>query len=323
MTFVYSAEELRALRPSTCACVSRTVARRLKYFHIYTRHIPVITSSRRDSSSKNSRFGSSSYRQRCLTKVKLECSRAPSNAPPRIPSFLLSNVRSIRNKFDEINIKLSELSPGIAVFCESWLSDDIPDEAVSIPTYAAYRKDRDCSGGGIIVYVSQILKSMVVDSASVPSLEFFPGDILPLVIPECFLLVITLYHPFWNNKSKHEDAIKCLTDVVDFCLSRCLDPLKAKIVICGDFNDLRMYANEISRLMNLHQIVDFPTRAENTLDLIFTNFSHDYSPNRHPPIGKSDHVCVLVPVKCQDRFCYKKTYSENFEIFHYFFSQFC
>ena len=60
------------------------------------------------------------------------------------------------------------------------------------------------------------------------------------------------------------------------------------------FNYLRLYSDEISRLMNLHKIVGFPTREVNTLDLLFTNFSIDQRPNRHTPIrGKFDHACVF------------------------------
>ncbi|MEL7308580.1 MAG: reverse transcriptase family protein, partial [Pseudomonadota bacterium] len=116
------------------------------------------------------------------------------------------------------------------------------------------------------------------------------------------VLVIALYLPFWNNKNIHDDAIQCVTEVIDYCLTALLDPQRARIVVCGDFNDLRLYSDEISRVTNLTQIVNFPTRVNNTLDLIFTNFSQSHPPSCLAPIGKSDHVCVFW---CPSRNCSK------------------
>jgi len=133
----------------------------------------------------------------------------------------------------------------------------------------------------------------VIDDSHVPCLVSCQTEFLSFVIPKCFLLVISLYHPFWNNKEKHEEAIFCVTSIIDFCMLNCLDPLKARIVICGDFNDLRSFQNEISSLTNCKQIVQFPTRGDNTLDMIFTNFPCMNLPRCIPPVGKSDHTCVL------------------------------
>ena len=44
--FRYSSEELLLLRNKKCVCISRKVSRKLAYFRIYVRHVPVkITSS--------------------------------------------------------------------------------------------------------------------------------------------------------------------------------------------------------------------------------------------------------------------------------------
>ncbi len=90
----------------------------------------------------------------------------------------------------------------------------------------------------------------------------------------------------------HDEAVQCITNVIDYCLCTTLDPTKARIILCGDFNDLRLYCDHISRTTGLKQIVNFPTRGQNTLDLIFTNFCCDSSPSCLSPIGKSDHVSI-------------------------------
>ena len=61
----------------------------------------------------------------------------------------------MHNKMDEVSIKISELKPDIAIFCETWLSEDIPNSAVDMSGYTTFRNDRNKHGGGIIVYFSK------------------------------------------------------------------------------------------------------------------------------------------------------------------------
>ena len=49
--FRYTRSELLGLRNRECVCVNRQVARKFKYFRIYLRHIPVITSKVRSRTS--------------------------------------------------------------------------------------------------------------------------------------------------------------------------------------------------------------------------------------------------------------------------------
>ena len=66
-------------------------------------------------------------------------------------------------------------------------------------------------------------------------------------------------HPFGNDPIQHEGAISCITDIIDYALSFRLDPCDARIIIVGDFNDLRHYSNEIAGLTGTKALVDFPT----------------------------------------------------------------
>lgn len=301
----YTAEELRALRPTKCPCVSRTTARRLKYFRLFLRHIPTITSSRSTPRFDGRRSGVP--RHRCLVKVKFTSSGRPPSTVPRLPSLFLSNARCLRNKLDETALRLQQLSPDIAILCESWLSHDIPDSAVSISNYDVIRRDRDASGGGIIAYLSKNLHVLLITENCVPSIACCHTEILSFVVPEFSLLVISVYHPFWNHKQMHDEAILCIIDIIDFCMTHRLDPLKARVLVCGDFNDLRLYSDEICRLTSLTQIVRFPTRADKSLDLIFTNFSRSVPPCRVPPLGKSDHASIFwSPVNKSHVFVKKK-----------------
>ena len=63
------------------------------------------------------------------------------------------------------------------------------------------------------------------------------------------------------------------------------------LIICGDFNQAKITTLQDRQLLN---VVKFPTRDKNTLDLIITNISGLYeTPQRLPPVGKSDHVSIL------------------------------
>ena len=56
-----------------------------------------------------------------------------------IPVILLTNIRALTNKVDEIS--------------ETWLSPSVPDSCVAIPDYNLFRKDRVTTGGGVCIYL--------------------------------------------------------------------------------------------------------------------------------------------------------------------------
>jgi len=100
-----------------------------------------------------------------------------------------------------------------------------------------------------------------------------------------------MYHPFWNDSKADEDAVTCITDVIDFGYIKY--GADCKFIVCGDFNDLHKSYSTIRNLTQLIPLVDFPTRDSNILDQIFTNFVSKSKPTRLPPLGRSDHSCVF------------------------------
>lgn len=65
-------------------------------------------------------------------------------------------------KFDELLILCETHKPGIVCIVESWLSDDIQDVELTIPSYQALRLDRNRHGGGILVYIHNSLTYNVI-----------------------------------------------------------------------------------------------------------------------------------------------------------------
>ena len=104
------------------------------------------------------------------------------------------------------------------------------------------------------------------------------------------LMIAALYHPPNANNA-----------VMTAYLLSSLELLESKypdcgLIIAGDFTKLPIH--RLTRLFQLKQIVNFPTRGSNKLDLILTNLAEYYdNPTRTPPMGLSDHVKVLAPPK--------------------------
>ena len=86
-----------------------------------------------------------------------------------------------------------------------------------------------------------------------------------------------------------------LTQSLDTALR---DNPSAGILLAGDFNQLDL--KSLCRRFNLKRLVDRPTRGNNTLDQILTNMATIYNAAVHlPPLGNSDHQCLLVKPKIQ------------------------
>lgn len=261
-------------------------------------HIPVRVTSRPKHSTIN-----------CITRTSrnlVYCSngRNACNRPKRIPqrkfpSILLSNVRSLSNKMVELELRQNKYKPGILVLTETWLDDTTPDTAISISGYHVVRKDRNQYGGGVIYYISHDFDFVMIEEAEVTSLSLCVSEIFPIIFPTLNLLMIALYHPFWRDSVKHQDAISCVIDVIEYVFSLpAYDPESTKVIICGDFNDLINNFDDVINTFHLKAIVQQNTRGNRILDQIFTNINTNSSPTISAPLGKSDHAVVFWNPDC-------------------------
>jgi hypothetical protein len=215
---------------------------------------------------------------------------------------MLANMRSIVNKINELHIIADIEKVEIMALCETWLNTSIPDAFINCNgRYNVYRRDRDSRGGGVCLLVS---KSFCKDAipVSLPdvykSLEILAVDILKDNVKTRIVLV---YRPPGNTYDivKNELFAKALQYLASPC---------HREIILGDFNlpfvDWSTFSYPamsscnalFEYLMNngSHQIVDFPTREENILDLVFVNDPLLISNvTMNPPISSSDHNCVL------------------------------
>ena len=152
-----------------------------------------------------------------------------------------------------------------------------------------FGQDRsDRSGGGLVCYVRDTFSCSVIDLNAIPSSSSSQTEFLAILVNDIQVLVICVYHPFWNDSSAHRDAMTRLTEIIDS--NRLIHGSELKIILCGDFNGLRNDFDVIADLTQLVPIVKRPTRGSNCLDQILTNFATDIKPSFSPPTGISNTV---------------------------------
>jgi hypothetical protein len=203
------------------------------------------------------------------------------------------------NKLEELKLQLTTHSGSIFAVCETWLDDSVPDSLIHIDGFTVYRKDRDLHGGGVAVYIADFYDCMPLSDNEVPYLAATKSEVLSIFIRPINILFTVIYHPFWGPPSmlEHLSAVNCITDIHNYAsihlpLSECGRPFH---IVCGDFNDLRFLIPELCDSLSLTSIVDFPTRANSTLDhFLITDSSKFQLPVPLAPLGRSDHCVILL-----------------------------
>jgi len=199
------------------------------------------------------------------------------------PSILCGNLRSIKNKFDEVHETVIQHNCDVNIFTETWLSDSYHSDLLAIPGYTNKRLDRNSQkGGGIIVYLREETSFQIVDFDN-PNRR----EILPIFLHKSNHLLISIYHPFWQEEHVHEESVDILFNIISKTRSTSNNALKVTII--GDFNGLRACMEPVCKSFNLRNFVNFPTRGSSTLDCCYSSKSAQYTCTRLSPVGQSDH----------------------------------
>ncbi len=217
---------------------------------------------------------------------------------PAIPSLMLSNVRSLENKLDLIQLSRSTQHETrdccVFVFTETWLNDNIPDSAIQLHGLTCCRADRDSSlsgktrGGGLCVYINkEWCNNAAVLSKHCSSLvEFMVVKCRPFYLPREFtaIVIVAVYIPPCANA---KDALRELYSAISEQQTNNPDGF---FIIAGDFN----HANLKTVLPKFYQHVNFATRGNNTLDFVYTTVKNAYRAEPRPHLGYSDHISVML-----------------------------
>ena len=210
-----------------------------------------------------------------------------------VPSILLSNVMSLAQKIDEIRHCTANANLDLIYLTQTWLQERVHDNVVSINGFNLVRLDRRTGAhGGVCTYIKDSFQFSLFDDLTDFSFEVLWIKICPTRLPRGLssIVVGTVYHP------PRADNTAMLTYLMNSLSSIESWHLNSGIILLGDFNDLNVV--KLKSSFQLKQIVNFPTRGQNSLDLILTNLQDYYNaPEICPPFGLSDHVSIKVNPK--------------------------
>jgi hypothetical protein len=207
------------------------------------------------------------------------------------------NARSLVNKSAEFQSLAADLD--LVAVTETWLKPHILDcEILPGLDFSIHRRDRkDKTGGGVMLAVKNSIQTL-----RRKDLEGDAEIVLCELRPEARrkILAVVFYRPPNSNIDHLKELKKSLRHASQFNFDQ--------IIICGDFNlpdidwstgiassseSLHNYFTKFVKDNYLWQLVHFPTRNNNILDLILTNIP-DKIHNLHgyDDIISTDHKLI-------------------------------
>ena len=205
------------------------------------------------------------------------------------------NVNHIANKLDV----MKTIIPGnvdIMIFSETKLDSSYPTSQLLIHGFSKpYRKDRNCNGGGILIYIREDLPSKLVNK------HMFPDDIEGLFIEvnlrKSKWLILGSYHPPSQRDEFYFDSIGRALDVYN--------AMYDKILLAGDFNaeEHETALKTFLQLYDLKNLVKDKTcfkspHRPTCIDLFLTNCGKSFMHTKTISTGLSDcHKMILTVLK--------------------------
>ena len=224
------------------------------------------------------------------------------NRPPsHMMKIININFQSVKNKKEEILNLIDQSDPSIIIGTETWLTPNICSSEIFPPTYEIIRKDRPNGYGGVLLavkkdYTAENLELEVTDTECIfTKLKLGRNN---------SLIIGSIYRPPSSDSTYMDKICETIEKVHQ-------ENRNAVLWIGGDLNlpDINWQqqtqeGNQVHTAINsrfldmvqnccLTQMVDFPTRGDNTLDLFLTN--RPGLIQRCTPIpGISDHDAVFI-----------------------------
>ncbi len=254
------------------------------------------------------------------TGVRKEDNMAMCTGGPRdisttrtpLPTVILTNIQSLKNKIDELRENVENLteykSADLLAFTETWLKKKHSQYSLDIEGFGGpYRLDRDSEatgksrGGGVCLYVKKNWcspKNIEVEKELwTPDIELLSVSLCPFNSQREFpLLFVTLV--YIHPKADVSEATQSMVETLRSLQKKKPD---APNFFMGDFNQCWLKES----LGNFYQYVTFPTREGNHLDRCYGSVKEAYKSSRIEKL--SDHEIVyLVPSEP------KKSKSEDF-----------
>ena len=225
--------------------------------------------------------------------------RRRAHRPP-LPTILLANVQSLENKLCELHarVALQREIRDCSVICltETWLSDEVPDNAIEPAGFSLHRADRTkqlsgkSKGGGVCFLINNAWCDRrnvhFIESFCSPDLEYLIVFCRPAWLPRevMGLCLAAVYIP------PQADSDLALGKLHEAISKQMTARPEAALIVAGDFNrnNLRTYCP------TLFQHVTCFTRKDRILDHVYSSIRNCYKSLPRPPFGKSDHSSILL-----------------------------
>ena len=237
------------------------------------------------------------------------CSSSPNITTKKVKQLRIMtiNFQSVWGKDEELELGLFENNIDVVIGCETHLDPCIHDSEFLPLNYTCFRRDRKDGWGGVIMIIKneliaeQITSSMHSEIVAVK----ITTHRQPIIIAAC-------YRPPKNSISDLKQLTTELQDLLLQCKS-------SPFWIGGDFNlpDIdwslksivkHQYCKEINEVflesldvINAEQIVDFPTRGDNTLDLLLTNRVSLLNKCCDIPGFRDHQSAILAGIECHSK----------------------
>ncbi len=231
--------------------------------------------------------------------------RVRAHSPP-LPSILLSNVKSLENKMDDLRARISFQRDirdcNILCLTETWLTPSVPDTAVRpSDNFSVLQMDRTAEagktkGGGVCFMINKKWcdprNISILSRSCSPHLEHLSIICRPFYLPREFssIVVTAVYVPPQADTSL---ALSKLHDELSGYINKHPD---AASIIVGDFNKAKLKV-----MPNFHQHVSCPTRGPNTLDHCYSPFKNAYKARSLQAFGKLDHAAIFLTLEYKQR----------------------
>ena len=227
---------------------------------------------------------------------------------PHFLNIYYSNVRSLVNKLDSLKFLLESNTYQILLFTESWLGHSINDpQLIQNLPYNIIRSDRQSKkGGGVCVFLAKNISFLKIDIPKNKNFDLCAFDIFDskTISKHRFILV---YRPpsltnFDENLELHDQlSILCsanfsTTIIGDLNLPKINWDTKSSTNI----NQTEKCFLELSNQLKLTQMITFPTRENNVLDILLTCTPHIITNIQSlPPFSQNDHISDHLSFKFQ------------------------
>ena len=260
-------------------------------------------------------------------------SRPPSRSEHKNCQIYYTNANSLFNKLTELSMCAFSTPFKLLCITETHLNDEIRDAEVSIPNYDIYREDRctNAKGGGTAIYAH---KSLIVEK-----LDWFRESesiALKVFLDSTELYVVCVYRsPSLTSEDENEKLLSQLAkmptnDETNLILmgdlnlpdinwdlgivNKPLNSVDKKYIIQSQFLDLFLMKgfkwfihDEKTRVRKVNDKIQ-----QSTLDQVMSNNEAMInSVEINSPLGKSDHVSLLIELNLKVNLDYVCTKRKN------------